>query len=42
MLNAVARKEKNWQKSDELRDKIQEYGYRIEDSKEGTKIEKIK
>ena len=38
----VARKEKNWQKSDELRDKIQEYGYRIEDSKEGTKIEKIK
>ncbi len=38
----VARKEKNWQKSDELRGKIQEYGYRIEDSKEGTKIEKIK
>ena len=38
----VARKEKNWQKSDELRGKIQEYGYRIEDSKEGTEIEKIK
>ena len=38
----TARKEKDWKKSDELRDKIQEYGYRIEDSKEGTKIEKIK
>ena len=37
-----ARKEKDWKKSDELRDKIQEYGYRIEDTKDGTNIERIK
>ena len=38
----IARKEKNWKKSDELRDKIQEYGYRIEDTKDATNIERIK
>ena len=38
----IARKEKDWKKSDELRDKIQEYGYRIEDTKDGTNIERIK
>ena len=37
-----ARKEKDWKKSDELRDKIQEYGYRIEDTKDGTNIERMK
>ena len=34
----IARKEKNWTKSDELRDKIQEYGYEVKDSKEGTTL----
>ena len=38
----TARKEKDWKKSDELRDKIQEYGYRIEDTKDGTNIERMK
>ena len=38
----IARKEKDWKKSDELRDKIQEYGYRIEDTKDATNIERIK
>ena len=35
-----ARKNKDWAKSDELRDIIQEKGYKVIDSKEGTKIEK--
>ncbi|MFH1432736.1 MAG: cysteine--tRNA ligase [archaeon] len=35
-----ARKEKNWQKSDELRSKIQELGYIIEDSDAGPKIKR--
>ena len=38
----IARKEKDWKKSDGLRDKIQEYGYRIEDTKDATNIERIK
>ncbi len=36
-----ARKEKNWSKADELRDKIKELGFRVVDTKEGAKIEKI-
>ena len=36
----VARKNKDWAKSDELRDIIQEKGYIVKDSKEGTTIEK--
>ena len=36
-----ARLEKNWQKSDELRDEINKMGYMIKDSKDGMKIEKI-
>jgi len=36
-----ARKEKNWSKADELRDKIRELGFKVVDTKEGPKIEKI-
>jgi cysteinyl-tRNA synthetase len=36
-----ARKNKNWIKSDELRNILKEKGYDIEDSKEGTKCKKI-
>jgi len=36
-----ARKNKEWKKSDEFRDKIQELGFMIADSKEGSKLEKI-
>lgn len=36
-----ARLEKDWQKSDELRDEINKLGYMIKDSKDGMKIEKI-
>jgi cysteinyl-tRNA synthetase len=32
------RKQKNWQKADELRIRIQRMGYRIEDTSEGPKI----
>ncbi len=32
------RNQKNWQKADEIRKKIEEMGYRIEDTKEGPKI----
>ncbi len=35
-----ARKNKNWQKSDELRDKIKSLGYLIEDTSGGSKIKK--
>lgn len=35
-----AREEKNWVKSDELRDKLQTMGYIVKDSKEGMKVEK--
>lgn len=34
----MAREEKNWAKSDELRDRIEEIGYLIKDSKEGYEI----
>jgi len=36
-----ARKNKNWELSDELRDKIKEQGYLIEDKSDGQKIKKI-
>jgi cysteinyl-tRNA synthetase len=38
---ATARKKKNWQKSDELRDKIKSLGYSIEDTHSGQKLKKI-
>lgn len=37
----VARKEKNWQKSDELRDKIKDLGYEVKDSPTGPIINKL-
>ena len=36
-----SRKNKNWKMADELRDKIKEKGYRIEDSSTGVRIKKI-
>lgn len=36
-----ARENKDWDKSDELRDLIQEKGYQIKDTKEGVEIKKI-
>lgn len=36
-----ARKQKNWQKSDEIRNKIKSLGYLIEDMPKGPKIKKI-
>lgn len=36
-----ARKEKNWDRSDKIREKIKEKGYDLDDTKEGTKITKI-
>jgi cysteinyl-tRNA synthetase len=36
-----ARKNKDWKKADELRDKIKDLGYNISDTKEGPKITKI-
>ena len=35
------RKEGNWQKADEIRRKIKDLGYQIEDTKEGPKIKKL-
>ena len=40
-LRETYRQQKNWQKADEVRIKIQELGYQIEDTKEGPKIKKI-
>lgn len=37
----LARQEKNWALSDELRDKIKELGYAVKDSKDGMTVEKI-
>jgi len=37
----IARKNKDWQKSDELRNKITEMGYTIEDTSSGQVIKKI-
>lgn len=36
-----AREDKNWALSDELRDKIKEYGYIVKDTKEGMTVEKM-
>ncbi len=36
-----ARNNKDWKKSDELRDRIKELGFNVADSKEGSKLEKI-
>ena len=36
----AARKEKNWAKSDELRNKLSELGYMVKDSKDGYELEK--
>lgn len=36
-----SRKDKNWKLSDELRDKIKEQGYLVEDTPDGPKIKKI-
>ena len=36
-----AREEKNWQLSDEIRDKIKEKGFIVKDTKEGMTIDKI-
>ena len=36
-----AREEKNWAKSDELRDQINKLGYSIKDTKNGMEIVKI-
>ena len=35
---AVARKSKDWKKSDDVRKKIQEAGFEVEDTKDGQKI----
>ena len=37
---AQARKEKNWKKSDELRDALKAAGYTVEDTPQGQKIAK--
>ncbi len=39
---AAARKEKNWAKSDEIRDQIKTLGYQVEDTAKGQKISKLK
>ncbi len=36
----IARKGKDWQKADELRDKISELGFAVEDTREGPKVTK--
>ena len=40
-LRKVARENKDWVKSDELRDTIQEKGYQIKDTKDGMEVKKI-
>ena len=37
----TARAEKNWAKSDELREKLKEMGYAVKDSKDGYTLTKI-
>lgn len=37
----IARKNKNWRKSDELRDEIAKMGYKVTDTDEGTRVTKI-
>ena len=36
-----ARKDKDWDKADELRNEIQELGFKVDDTDEGTKINKL-
>ena len=36
-----ARNNKNWTKSDEIRDELKEKGYLVKDTKDGQTIEKI-
>lgn len=36
-----ARASKNWEQSDQLREQLEDLGYQVEDSKEGTKIKKL-
>jgi len=36
-----AREDKNWQKSDELRDKLTSLGYNVKDTKDGMIIENV-
>jgi cysteinyl-tRNA synthetase len=36
-----ARLEKNWKKSDELREKIKKIGYGLDDTSEGVKVRKL-
>jgi cysteinyl-tRNA synthetase len=37
----IARKEKNWEESDRLRDEINARGYSVKDTKEGMQVEKL-
>ena len=37
----LARAEKNWAKSDELRDKLKSLGYTVKDTKEGYELSKF-
>lgn len=37
----IARKQKQWERADELRTKIQSLGYQIDDTPQGTKIKKL-
>jgi cysteinyl-tRNA synthetase len=37
----IARKEKDWETADKLRDEIKEKGFEIEDTKEGYLIKKV-
>ena len=37
----IARQEKDWKKSDEIRDEVVRLGYVIEDSVEGQKVRKV-
>ena len=39
-LRAQARKDRDWKKSDELRDQLKSLGYIVEDTKEGQKVRK--
>ena len=36
-----ARKNKDWKKADELREKIKQKGYQVDDTKQGSKISKL-
>ena len=37
----IARREKNWKKSDELRDEIKKLGFSVDDTNEGSVVRKI-